>query len=175
MAFFDKFLDSLRVNDDDYDDDEYFDEEDEAYDSTPKKSNKRSIRSATLDDDYDDEIKSPKKTRSISSGRKGAKTTANGNSVVVVKPTSVDESREITDTLLDNCTVVLNMEGLDMDVAQRIIDFASGSTYAIGGNLQKISNHIFIITPKSVDVSGDFQELLGAFDAPTASALQNRF
>ncbi len=174
MGFLDKFLDSMRVNDDDYDD-EYFDEEDD-YDTAPAPSrkNKKSIRTETIDDDADD--KGQKKFRNISPLKRNSKTTSNGNSVVVVKPTSVEESREITDTLLDNCTVVLNMEGLDMDVAQRIIDFASGSTYAIGGNLQKISSHIFIRTPKSVDISGDFQEILsGAFDSPTTSALQNRF
>ncbi len=65
------------------------------------------------------------------------------------------------------------MEGLDVDMAQRIIDFTSGSTYAIDGNLQKISHYIFILTPKNVDVSGDFQEILsGAFDVP---ALNNKF
>ncbi len=58
-------------------------------------------------------------------------------------------------------------------MAQRIIDFTSGSTYAIDGNLQKISHYIFILTPKNVDVSGDFQEILsGAFDVP---ALNNKF
>ncbi|MCR5790810.1 MAG: cell division protein SepF [Lachnospiraceae bacterium] len=175
MAFLDKLLDSIRVNDDDYDDDEYFDEEDDLDEppASSRKNNKKPIRSATIEDEPDDKSRKPRNSASL---RGKARTTANGNSVVVVKPTSVDESREITDTLLDNCTVVLNMEGLDMDVAQRIIDFASGSTYAIGGNLQKISSHIFIITPKSVDISGDFQEILsGAFDAPLASALQNRF
>ena len=85
----------------------------------------------------------------------------------MIKPTTVEDSREITDTLLSNRTVVLNVEGLDMDVAQRIIDFTSGSTYAVGGNLQKISHYIFIITPRNVDISGDFQEILsGAFDVP---------
>ena len=60
------------------------------------------------------------------------------------------------------------MEGLDVDVAQRIIDFTSGSCYAISGNLQKISHYIFIITPASVDISGDFQEILsGSFDVPS--------
>ena len=59
---------------------------------------------------------------------------------------------------------LLNLEGLDVDIAQRIIDFTSGSTYAISGNLQKISRYIFIITPASVDISGDFQSMLnGAF------------
>ncbi len=172
MAFLDKLLDSIRVNDDDYDDDEYFDEDDYEEPAQARRP-KKSIRSATIDDEPEE--KAPRKPKYPTSLRRNAKTTSNGNSVVVVKPTSVDESREITDTLLDNCTVVLNMEGLDMDVAQRIIDFASDSTYAIGGNLQKISSHIFIITPKSVDISGDFQEILsGAFDSPIA-ALQNRF
>ena len=94
--------------------------------------------------------------------------TSSGMEVCVFKPTLFDEAREITDTLLSQCTVVLNFEGLDVDLAQRIIDFASGSCYAIGGNLQKVSNYIFIMTPKSVDISGDFQDIIsGAFDIPT--------
>ena len=85
----------------------------------------------------------------------------------MIKPTSVDDAREITETLLQNRTVVLNLEGLDVDIAQRIIDFTSGSCFAIGGNLQKISHFILIITPPSVDISGDFQELLsGTFEVP---------
>lgn len=91
----------------------------------------------------------------------------------MIKPRSMEDAREITDTLLADCTVVLNMEGLDLDVAQRIIDFASGSCYAISGNLQKVSNFIFVITPSDVDVSGDYQEILnGAFDVPS---LGNKF
>ena len=41
----------------------------------------------------------------------------------------------------------LNLEGMDLEIAQRIIDFTSGATYAISGNLQKISNYIFLVTP----------------------------
>ena len=90
--------------------------------------------------------------------------------VCVIRPHSMEDAREITETLLANCTVVLNVEGLELEIAQRIIDFASGSCYAIDGNLQKISSYIFIITPASVDISGDFQEILtGAFDVPFES------
>ena len=46
-------------------------------------------------------------------------------------------------------------------MAQRIIDFSSGATYSMNGNLQKISNYIFIATPESVELSGDFQDMLG--------------
>lgn len=179
MAFLDKILSSIKYNDeDDYDDDDYFDDEDE-YDSprsSRSNSNVKSIRTATMNDDYDDR---PSRTqqqqpmRSTAPRSSAIRRTANGMEVCVIKPTSVDDAREITDTLLSNRTVVLNMEGLDVEIAQRIIDFTSGSTYAISGNLQKISHYIFIITPKSVDISGDFQEILsGAFDVPS---LNNRF
>ena len=87
-----------------------------------------------------------------------------GMQVCVIKPTSVEDAREITETLLENRTVVLNVEGLDVEIAQRIIDFTSGSCFAISGNLQKISNYIFIITPASVDISGDFLSLMDSFE-----------
>ena len=78
-----------------------------------------------------------------------------------MKPGAVDDSREITETLLGGRTVILNLEGMDLDVAQRIIDFISGATFAINGNLQTISNYIFLVTPTNVDLSGDLQDLLG--------------
>ena len=53
---------------------------------------------------------------------------------MLLKPTSVEDAREITETLLSGRTVILNLEGLDLEVAQRIIDFTSGATYAISGN-----------------------------------------
>ena len=49
--------------------------------------------------------------------------------VCVIKPTSVEDSREITETLLSGRTVILNLEGLDLEIAQRIIDFTSGATF----------------------------------------------
>ena len=77
--------------------------------------------------------------------------------VCVIKPTNVEDGREIANTLLGGKAVVLNLEGIDVELAQRIIDFTSGACFAINGNLQKVSNYIFIITPESVDISGDFQ------------------
>jgi len=171
MGFMDKLLDSMRYDDDDYDDDEYYD--DEEVEEEPRRSKSRAIKTANMDDDYDEPPK--KSSRPAYNGpRKGSnRTMSNGMEVCVIKPTTVEDAREITETLLENRTVVLNMEGLDMDIAQRIIDFTSGSTFAIDGTLQKISNSIFIVTPKTVGVSGDFQEILsGSFDVP---ALRNKF
>ena len=168
MKLVDNILNSMKYNEDDYlDDDEYLDEEE---DYSPVVRQKRPIKSATIDDDYDSKSsRSSNKVTSIGNNKISSRqrSGAAGMEVCVIKPTSVEDGREITDTLLANRTVVLNVEGLDMEIAQRIIDFASGSTYAINGDLQKISHYIFIITPSSVDISGDFQEILsGAFEVP---------
>ena len=56
--------------------------------------------------------------------------------------------------------VVLNLEGIHVDIAQRIIDYSAGSCYAIRGNLQKITNYIFLVTPPNVDISGDIPEIV---------------
>lgn len=88
--------------------------------------------------------------------------------VCVIRPTSVDDARAITESLLSGRTVILNLEGLDLEVAQRIIDFISGAAFAINGNLQKISTYIFLVTPTNVDISGDLQDLLNtSFDMPS--------
>ena len=68
---------------------------------------------------------------------------------------------KLPDTLVDNSTVVLNLEGLDMELAQRIIDFTSGACYSLGGSLQKVSSYIFILGPYNVDITGDLQNILG--------------
>ena len=80
--------------------------------------------------------------------------------VTTIKPTSMEDSRDICDFLLAGKVVVLNMEGIHTDLAQRIIDFTSGATYSMNGNLQKISGYIFIATPDSVELSGEFQDIL---------------
>ena len=171
MGLFDKFLNVMRLNpddDDDFYDDDYYDDDEE---EVPKKK-----LFSKSEDDYpvENEVreKPAKPSQKITPMRPSRKQlSAAGMEVCVIKPTSVEDAREITETLLMNRTVVLNVEGLDVEIAQRIIDFTSGSCFAISGNLQKISNYIFIITPKGVDISGDFQEVLtGAIGVPAYEA-----
>lgn len=166
MGVFDKFLNIMKLDDED-DYDEFDDYEDEA----PRKG---FFRKKEKDYDYDleDEIvretkaaskSAPAKITPITKRRSGG----SGMEVCVIKPTTFEDSREITETLLSGRAVVLNFEGLDVDLAQRIIDYTCGSCVAIDGNLRKISNYIFIVTPKTVDISGDLQDLLTeAFEVP---------
>ena len=79
--------------------------------------------------------------------------------VCVIKPTNVEDGREIAETLLTGRAVILNLEGLDVELAQRIIDFTCGACFAIDGKLKKVSNYIFIATPSSISISGDLFEL----------------
>ncbi len=138
-------------------DDEFYDDDEGYLDDEPS-FRKPSAKDKDNDDTEENRSIATRVQRSIPARSK--KSMNNGMEVCVVKPTMFEDAREITDTLLSNRTVVLNMEGLNVDIAQRIIDFASGSAYAMHGNLQKISHYIFIITPPSVDISGDFQDLI---------------
>ena len=158
MNFVDTIINGIHVGKDDYDDNEgYLDDPDVEEDMDPGFSGKQS-------EPDEAPVKRPFAGKPQQRGKKNM---SNGMEVCVIKPTGVDDSRERIDTLLSNRTVLLNMEGLDVDIAQRILDYASGATYAIDGNLQKISHYIFIITPASVDVSGDFSTVLNeSFDVP---------
>lgn len=171
MGFLDKFLNVMRLNPDEEDDffneDYDFDDDDFEEEKLAKSSFKAKKEKEKEDDFVDDYKEKPVKTTpKVTPIRQSKRTTSGANNMelCVIKPTSVEDAREITETLLNNRAVILNVEGLDVEVAQRIIDFTSGSTFAISGNLQKISNYIFVITPASVDISGDFLSLVDAFD-----------
>lgn len=165
----DKILNVMKLDGDD--DFEYDNDDLEFEDEEPViKSSKPFSQSTDFEDDFYSKKKNkeksmPRMTNKITPIRSGrsSKNTADME-VCVIKPSAIEDEREITDTLLDGVTVVLNIEGLAVDIAQRIIDFTSGSCYAIGGKLQKISNYIFIITPANVDISGDFQSYIEGFD-----------
>lgn len=177
MGVLDKFLDAIKLSDDDeYEDDDFFDDEfdDDYEDEKPKKGLFKKEKPAYDDDEEEFEIKKPARSNSkVTPMRQPARRNAPAMEVCVIKPNNMDDSREITETLLSGRTVILNLEGLDLEDAQRIIDFISGAAFAIDGNLQKISNSTFLVTPAHVDISGDLQDLLGA--SLGAPAMRNRY
>lgn len=195
MGVFDRFMNAIKINNDEFDeDDEFYDEdddiedeedgidvEDDLEDEKPKKGFfKRILNRDEKDEDYyddDSEEEEPvsKKPSYNHSSEKTIKrgTTApqtkvtpmrrhsgKGMEVHVIKPVNMEETREIADTLLTGCTVILNLEGLDVEVAQRVIDFSSGACYSINGSLQKVSSYIFILTPHNVEITGDITNVL---------------
>ena len=196
MSVFDRFLNSIKLNDDDdLDEEEYFDEDDDNLDDSRPG---RRFLSREEDDEpvFEEDIAvSRKSSRSQGSAvsrfsRKSRNSAApqqnpspkvsafrprkasseeyverNNFSVCVIRPKSMEDALQIANMLIAHCTVILNLEGLDLDVSQRVFDFASGACCASRGRLDKISNYIFVLTPHDVDITGEFQQILtGTFD-----------
>lgn len=76
----------------------------------------------------------------------------------VVKPERFDEVRQIGEHLLARRTVVLNLEDTNKETTKRIIDFLCGVVFAIDGQVKKVANATYVVTPKNVDVSGEQAE-----------------
>ena len=191
MSVLDKLLDAVKLNDD-YDEDDYLDDDlldgddddflDEDREDKPvKKFFQKFSKKSEEDDSASKSISVPKTTfkqdkpartsskiTPMRSSRKGSQ--AANMEVCVIRPTSMEDTREIADTLVDNSTVILNLEGIDMELAQRIIDFTSGACYSLGGSLQKVSSYIFILGPYNVDITGDLQNILGGNSIPSVRA-----
>lgn len=163
MGFFDKILNVMKLNgEDDYDDE--YDDDDVYADESSLLNKKKTDEVAT-----ETSASAPAEKRTFNSSKiTPLRSKKSGGSepmeVCVFKPSSFEDAREIGETLLAKQTVILNMEGVDVALAQRIVDFASGSCFALEGNLQKVSNFIFVITPAQISISGDLQEIVNNFD-----------
>ena len=82
----------------------------------------------------------------------------NGSKMILVEPRAYSESQQIADYLKNRNTVVVNLKRVTNDQAKRLIDFLTGTIYAIGGDLQKLGNGIYLCTPNNVNVQGKMSE-----------------
>ncbi|HOJ10543.1 MAG TPA: cell division protein SepF [Clostridiales bacterium] len=80
--------------------------------------------------------------------------------VVVIQPHNFEDAQDICNHLKDNKPVIVNLESMEKEPAQRIVDFFCGSVYALDGSIYKVSSSIFLITPYNVDVMGEFKDEL---------------
>jgi cell division inhibitor SepF len=75
--------------------------------------------------------------------------------VHLVVPKSFNDAQQIADKFKDGIPVILNLQGSDTDLAKRLIDFASGLTYALDGGMQRIADKVFMLTPRNVEISAE--------------------
>ena len=87
------------------------------------------------------------------------------NKMILLEPRAYSESQQIADYLKSRSAVVVNLKRVTPDQAKRIVDFLSGTLYAIGGDLQKLGGGIFLCTPKNINVEGKITD----DNAPKAS------
>jgi cell division inhibitor SepF len=75
--------------------------------------------------------------------------------VHLVVPKSFNDAQQVADQFKDHIPVILNLQGTDVELSKRLIDFASGMTYALDGGMQRIADKVFLLTPRNVDVSAE--------------------
>jgi cell division inhibitor SepF len=75
--------------------------------------------------------------------------------VHLVIPKSFNDAQQIADKFKDSIPVILNLQGVETDLAKRLIDFASGLTYALDGGMQRIADKVFMLTPRNVEISAE--------------------
>ncbi|MDQ6418955.1 cell division protein SepF [Paenibacillus sp. LHD-117] len=80
--------------------------------------------------------------------------------VVLSEPRSYDEAQEIADHLRSRRSVIVNLQRVRSDLALRIVDFLSGTVYALSGSISKLGPNIFLCTPESVEIQGAITEML---------------
>jgi cell division inhibitor SepF len=140
-------------------------EEDDAYepeaeleDRYRERPNVRRLGSRRRRDEFDDIFADDdvpaRPTAQLRSVRPGG----NGRSDVrvhLVIPKSFNDAQQIADKFKDSIPVVLNLQGIESDLSKRLIDFASGLTYALDGGMQRVADKVFMLTPRNVEVSAE--------------------
>lgn len=154
MSFVDSLKKGLFGGEDDYDD-QYIDD-------GPQMVNNNSGLGVGMDDAEEEPVEGAQKKKN-----KVVNIHATTQlKVVLVKPERFEDASTIADHLNNKRTVVLNLESTNKEVSRRLVDFLSGVAYANNGQIKRVANSTFIITPYNVDIMGDLLDELennGAF------------
>lgn len=117
----------------------------------------KSLKNKLFNDDTE-QINNEDSYYTISEKESYEEANLNGNQMILLEPRAYSESQQIADHLKKRNSVVVNLSRVTSDQAKRIIDFLTGTIYAIGGDLQKIGQGIYLCTPKNVTVQGKITE-----------------
>jgi cell division inhibitor SepF len=111
-----------------------------------------------IDDIFADDASERRPTGVLRSVGAGAARPNNGRSDVrvhLVIPKSFNDAQDVADKFKDAIPVIINLQGSETDLSKRLIDFASGLTYALDGGMQRIADKVFLLTPRNVEVSAE--------------------
>jgi cell division inhibitor SepF len=124
------------------------DEDDKSEDKLGKKQEKKIARG-----EHGMFFKPAKKASFAGSGRDGMR-----SRVFIAEPKEFEEIQVIADNFKDNIPVIINLQEVGQDLSKRVIDFCSGLTYALEGNIRKVTEKVFLITPYNVEVSSEEED-----------------
>ena len=147
-----------------YADEEPYEPEQQLEDRYRERPNVRRLSTRRRRDDFDDifaddEPPTRANLRPVGSGGGGGGgggRTRNGSvRMHLVIPKSFNDAQQVADKFKDDIPVVLNLQGTDNDLSKRLIDFASGLTYALDGGMQRVADRVFMLTPRNVEISAE--------------------
>ncbi len=111
-----------------------------------------------IDDIFGDDTGSDRRTavlRPVTPARPEPARRPEATRVHLVVPRSFNDAQDIADKFKDDIPVIINLQGVETDLSKRLIDFASGLTYALDGGMQRIADKVFLLTPRNVEVSAE--------------------
>lgn len=158
--FWKKAFGPLGGNDDeDYDEEEMMEDQygEDSYEDEPERQESA----------YEEPSFSRRRSKVISMPEN--RTSASGDTqmkMIIFRPTSYDETQSVIDSLKARKPIIVNLDEIDVAVAQRILDFISGAVYALGGDIKKAARNIFVVAPSNVEVTSNMsaERSSGDFD-----------
>ncbi len=111
-----------------------------------------------IDDIFGDDPGSDRRTavlRPVAPARTDPERRPEATRVHLVVPRSFNDAQDVADKFKDAIPVIINLQGAETDLSKRLIDFASGLTYALDGGMQRIADKVFLLTPRNVEVSAE--------------------
>lgn len=173
-TWIEKMLNTMKLNDDDDD----FDEDDmvetpremkreapvQERQAPPKRFESRPMRSTQAqpvhkeaEDTYEPAKRVPMRSERQPVPMRSA---SHGLEVSIMKPKTFEDSKDICDMLKEERAIIINLEGIENEQAQRMMDFMSGAIYSLDAKIHQISGYVFCISPAKVDISGDYINMI---------------
>jgi cell division inhibitor SepF len=162
----------IAEEDDDWEDEDGYIAEESLEQSYRERPNVRRLTPRRRSHDFDDWTESesdrpvsrapapvarPARVREVREARPPIEAVPPPSSVRVhlVVPRSFNDAQQIADKFKQSIPVILNLQGTDTELSKRLIDFASGLTYALNGGMQRVADKVFLLTPRNVEVSAE--------------------
>ncbi len=147
MNIMNKFMNALNIGgNDEYEYDEY--EEAPALNEAPEYSRRKFSEI---------EEESPYSARNINSKVIPMNTAISSSKMVITQPSAYDDVKEIVEYLKEKKSVIVNLENISKEEARRILDFMSGATFIAEGTIQNVSDRIYLVTPRNVEIQNDVE------------------
>lgn len=151
MGAFNKLFEILNIGSSEEEYDEYEEEQDFVEEASPSSTTRPRRNFKEIEED------NPYSAKNLQTKVIPMNTAISSSKMVITQPNCYEDVQEIGDYLKNRKSVIINLESVSKEEARRILDFMSGATFAVEGTIQKVSNLIYLITPRNVEIQNDVE------------------